>query len=150
MAKRTKTLNRLPKLPLAVTVLALVIIAVVLVVGHKEYFWFTPAAAQRQDIQNFFSDADKGNFSSAYKLTSQTFQHNVPYANFVADMIGIKGKNLTVSYDHYFTQNNIVNVNGSIHDNNNGHNLNFGIGVESNQNGSAIDSVLVIPIVSKS
>ena len=46
--------------------------------GHKKLWWFTPAYAQRQTLQTFFSDLSKGKDQQAYSLTTSVFQSSNP------------------------------------------------------------------------
>jgi hypothetical protein len=129
-----------------ISLVALVVISVVVVIGHNKYFWFTNAAYQRQEVQNFFADANSGNFKAAYQLTDKNLQSKNPYILFSDKLYGLKGKNLSINYSNFISSSSSIDIVGSLVDHNLNKKFNFNINVVKNGSTFSIDSVTILPI----
>lgn len=128
-----------------ISTLALAVIVVVAVIGHNQYFWFTNAAYQRQEVQNLFSDANSGNFSAAYQLTDKSFQSLNPYILFADKLYGLKGKNLSIQYKNFSQSGSGVAILGSLVDNNLKKQFTFNAVVVDSGANKGIDSMVIVP-----
>jgi len=146
---RSKKMKKFTQRPILITVMALIAIIAIVIIGHDNFFWFTPAASQRQQVQNFFNDADSGNFNAAYELTTPDFQHNNTYAQFADSLVDLKGLPVSINYKTFLIKGNRVNIIGTLTNKKNNKTFNFSVILVNSANKQLLDDVIVAPATSK-
>lgn len=92
----------------------LLAIVTVIIIGRIVFWWFTPALIQRNMLESFFSSLYKGNYASAYQLTSIPYRLNNNYTEFLNTATLFKGQKFKYGYKSYLTINRKTAIIGSI------------------------------------
>ncbi len=125
-------------------ILALTLIIVLgggIYAAHHYLWLFTPAYSEHQTLQQFLSDVSHNKLTSAYSLTSQTFQSKNSLTTFRQDFSLIDNDQFSVNYKQYTVSQNKISIVAIVHDNTANDYVLIGANVlKSNKN--TLDSVI--------